>query len=88
MKVKNPCPEAKISQGANAQPPMIAQIACPRRMLIYRGNNTVMSFAALRLFAEMFVPIVAMKKLNAAKNAAARLSHLSIRLRGFQSVSP
>ncbi len=47
-----------------------------------------MSLAALRLLAEMFVPMVARMKLNDAKKAAARLSHLSMRRSGSQRISP
>ena len=47
-----------------------------------------MSLAALRLLAEMFVPMVARMKLNEAKKAAARLSHLSMRRSGSQRISP
>ena len=49
-------------------------MTCPRRMLMYRGKSTVMSFAADSEFAEMFVPRVANMKENDAKKAAARLS--------------
>lgn len=38
-----------------------------------------MSFAALKLLADMLVPRVLSMKVKDAKNAAARLSHLSIR---------
>lgn len=47
-----------------------------------------MSFAALRLFAEMLVPIVPRAKENEAKKAAALLSHLSINRRGSHNTSP
>jgi len=47
-----------------------------------------MSFAALRLLAEILVPRVAKMKLKEAKKAAVRLSHLSIRRRGSQITSP
>lgn len=47
-----------------------------------------MSFAALIEFAEMFVPMVARINENAAKKAAARLSHLSMRRKGSQRISP
>ena len=57
-------------------------------MLMYRGNSTVMSFAADSEFAEMFVPSVARTKENDAKNAAARLSQLSMRRSGSQKTSP
>lgn len=52
------------------------------------GNRTVMSFPAPREFALMFVPIVVRANANEAKNAAARLSHLSMSSKGFQRTSP
>ena len=88
IKERNPGADAKISQGHRTQPPISAQITCPRLMLIKPGKRTVMSFAALKLLAEILVPSVAKTKLKEAKNAAARLSQRSIRRRGFQIVSP
>ena len=88
MKDKNPGAEDKISQGHKTQLPTRAQMICPRRMLIYCGNSTVMSLAALRLFADMLVPIVPTAKMNAAKKAAALLSHLSIKRSGSHKTSP
>ena len=57
-------------------------------MTITFGQSAVISFPAHKEFAEMFVPIVARQKEKEAKKAAARLSHLSISLRGSQSISP
>ena len=45
-----------------------------------------MSFPAHRELAEMFVPKVASEKANDAKNAAARLSQLSMRRSGSQNM--
>jgi hypothetical protein len=86
MKDKNLGAEASISQGHKTHPPRIAQITWPRRMLMYDGNKTVISFAALKLFAEMFAPRVASMKEKEAKNAAARLSHISTRRGGSQRI--
>ena len=47
-----------------------------------------MSLAAEIVLAETFVPSVANAKLNAAKNAAGRLSQWSMRVRGFQRTLP
>jgi hypothetical protein len=80
--------DASISQGHRAHPPKIAQSTCPRLILIYRGNKTIISLAALNVLADMFVPTSESIKLKEAKNAAARLSHRSIRRSGSQSTSP
>lgn len=88
MNDKNFGADAKISQGHRAHPPIIAQITCPRRMLMYCGRRAVMSFAALKLLAEIFAPNVAIINAKEAKNEAARLSHLSMRCRGSQRISP
>lgn len=85
---KNFGAEAKISQGHNAQPPIIAQMIWPLLMFRYCGSRTVMSFPALTLFPETFVPSVASINEKEAKKAAARLSHLSTRLSGSQRTSP
>lgn len=47
-----------------------------------------MSLAALRLFAEMFVPRVARAKLKEQKKAAARLSHIFMSVVGSHRVFP
>ena len=47
-------------------------------MLIQRGASAVISLPAQRLLAEMFVPSVVRTNAKEAKNAAARLSHLSM----------
>ena len=47
-----------------------------------------MSFPALSMLAEMFVPRVERANAKDVKNAAARLSHLSISLSGSQRTSP
>ena len=52
------------------------------------GHSAVISLPAHNEFAETFVPIVARQNANDAKNAAARLSHLSISLSGSQRTSP
>ena len=52
------------------------------------GQSAVISFPALKVFVEIFAPIAARQKEKAAKKAAARLSHLSISLRGSQRISP
>lgn len=57
-------------------------------MLIYRGNSTVISFAADSEFAEMFVPSVVSMNAALAKNAAARLSHSLMSVSGSQSTFP
>jgi hypothetical protein len=74
MKFRNPVALARISHGAKAHPPMIAQMTCPRRILIYFGMRAAISFPAERELAEMLVPSVARTKAKDAKNAAARLS--------------
>lgn len=63
-------------------------MTCPRRMLMYRGKRTVMSFAAESEFAEMFVPSVVSAQTKDAKNAAARLSQWSMSWSGSQSMLP
>ncbi len=88
MNVKNPCALAKISHGTNPHPPISAQMICPLRMLTYRGNKTVMSLAAERELAEMLQPRVASINAKEAKKAAARLSHLLMRVSGSQRTSP
>lgn len=47
-----------------------------------------MSLPAHSELAEMLVPMVARQNANAAKNVAARLSHLSMRVRGSHKISP
>ena len=63
-------------------------MTCPRRMLMYRGNSTVMSFAADSELAEMLVPRVVSIQTKDAKKAAARLSQWSINWSGSHSTLP
>lgn len=88
MKDKNPGADAKISQGQSAHPPRIAQMIWPRLMSTYLGNIAIRSLPALRLFADMFVPMVDSMRLNEKKNAAALLSQRSMRWVGSHSSWP
>jgi hypothetical protein len=87
MNDKNPGADDRISHGQSAHPPSIAQIIWPRMMLTYLGNIAIKSLAALRLFADILVPIMDIRKLNEAKNAAALLSQRSMRRSGSHSSS-
>jgi hypothetical protein len=88
MNDRNPGADARISHGQSAHPPRIAQIIWPRLMLTYFGNMAVKSLAALRLFADILAPMMDIRKLNEAKNAAALLSQRSMRWSGSHNNSP
>jgi len=88
MKLKKPAAFAKISHGANAHPPTIAQITWPLLIFRYLGHSAVKSLPADSEFAAMFVVSVARLNEKAAKNVAARLSHWSMRRSGSQRTWP
>lgn len=88
MNARKPGARANISHGHITHPPRIAQIICPRRILMYFGKMTIKSLAALMLFADIFAPAIDKRKLNDAKKEAALLSQRSMRWRGSQRMSP
>lgn len=73
---------------------MKAASSCPRRMLIYLGQNETKSLAAEIELAEMLIPRVTMINPMAPKAEAARpleepeLLQSSIITIGFQTISP
>jgi hypothetical protein len=66
----------------------VAQIYAPRRVSMYFGNQSAMSFENETLFAEILVPIAARAQHAAAKNCAARLSHSTATSSGFHVCFP
>lgn len=72
MKSRKVAADPRIFQGTITQPAIMAAIIHPRLMLMYLGNRTVRSLAALMELAVMFVPTWAIYQASAAKKAAAR----------------
>lgn len=66
----------------------VSGIVHPREHGLTFGHKAVMSLPAHNEFAETFVPTVARQNANAAKNAAALLSHWSISFKGSQITLP
>lgn len=71
MKLMRDSAETRMFHGVIAHAPRIAQMYCPRRMLIYLGRRAERSVATEMELAEMFTPIEAIKNAAAQKNAPA-----------------
>lgn len=78
---------ASISQGQMANETM-AQMNCPRRILIYLGNSPVRSLANGIEFPVMFVMMLKKTNRAPAKNLPGRFSKLLMTTRGFHCTSP
>jgi hypothetical protein len=61
-----------VLTGTQGQAPMNAASSCPRRMLMYFGQNETRSFAALMELAEILMPSVTINRPIAPNAEAAR----------------
>ena len=70
MKLTGDSAETRTCQGVIAYSPRVAQIYCPRRVLIYLGRSAEKSVATEMDFAEISKPMDAVRNPSAQKNAA------------------